>query len=252
MPDTLPIPFFQVNDGWGYYIGQNIQTRFHAHNAVEIVCALDNRFTIHSKNGLTAESEFCIIAANIQHSFLGQDGVHLFIYFDPQLSFAKRLIKLLSESDTDILCHEPTSVAAIRKKLKNLLQGNEGVTLNQIIQELQTSLCPLLVDESRTDLRITQATAIIMSSLHGEMSLHKIAAQVYLSPSRFAHLFSLHTGIPFRRFVLWCRLQVSLMAVMRGQSLTHAAYEGGFADAPHLSRTFMDMFGVSPSSVLKQ
>jgi AraC-like DNA-binding protein len=252
MYNALPIPFFEVNDGWGYYIGQNIQTRAHAHNAVEIVLALDNPFTIHTDNEIAVESRFSVIAANIQHSFLGRDAVYLFIYLDPQLCFAKQLTELLSASRTDILFHEYLHVAATRQKLNNFLQGSENTTLATIIQEFLTSLCPLVKEEKKTDLRIAQATAIIMSSLYEEMKLEKIAAQVYLSPSRFAHLFCQHTGIPFRRYVLWCRIQVALKAVIAGQSLTQASYEAGFADAAHLSRTFMDMFGVSPSSVLKQ
>lgn len=95
-------------------------------------------------------------------------------------------------------------------------------------------------------------THLQQSSLHKEINLEAIASKVYLSESRFAHLFKEQTGIPFRRYVLWCRMQAALKAVMQGQSFTQGAYEGGFADVAHLSRTFTEMFGVSPSEVLKQ
>jgi len=46
-------------------------------------------------------------------------------------------------------------------------------------------------------------------------------------------------------------MQAALQEVMKGQSFTNAAYGGGFSDVAHLSRTFTEMFGVSPSEVLK-
>jgi AraC-like DNA-binding protein len=38
--------------------------------------------------------------------------------------------------------------------------------------------------------------------------------------------------------------------VLAGHSLTEAAYQGGFADAAHFSRTFRRMFGLPPSQLL--
>jgi AraC-like DNA-binding protein len=76
-----------------------------------------------------------------------------------------------------------------------------------------------------------------------------MAAAVHLSPDRFRHLFMEETGVGFRAYLLWLRLECSLAAYVAGSTLTEAAYAGGFADSAHFSRTFKKMFGIAPASV---
>ena len=66
----------------------------------------------------------------------------------------------------------------------------------------------------------------------------------------FAHAFREQTGMAVRPYLRWLRLACALQAVARGQSLTAAAHEAGFADAAHFSRTMRRHFGVTPGSVL--
>jgi AraC-like DNA-binding protein len=78
----------------------------------------------------------------------------------------------------------------------------------------------------------------------------KVAAEVFLSPSRFAHLFAQEVGLPFRRYVLWRKLSRALQLIGRGQSLSSAAHGSGFSDSAHLTRTFHQMFGLAPTVML--
>jgi AraC-like DNA-binding protein len=66
---------------------------------------------------------------------------------------------------------------------------------------------------------------------------------------RFRHLFMKETGVGFRAYLLWQRLECSLAAYVAGETLTEAAHTGGFADSAHFSRTFRRMFGIAPASV---
>ena len=99
------------------------------------------------------------------------------------------------------------------------------------------------------DARITRATDLIRARLSGPMTLESIARAVHLSPDRFRHLFVQETGVAFRPYVLWLRLESALAAYVGGSSLTEAAHRGGFADSAHFSRTFRRMFGIAPASV---
>jgi AraC-like DNA-binding protein len=98
---------------------------------------------------------------------------------------------------------------------------------------------------------VKQSLTYVHERLAQPLSLAQAADYVHLSPSRLAHLFAEQVGIPFRRYVLWARLQAAIWAVQQGHSLTQACYEGGFTDLPHFTKTFQAMFGVAPSAVIK-
>lgn len=103
----------------------------------------------------------------------------------------------------------------------------------------------------RDDALVSHTCTLIGKSLDGPITLASLSQAVHLSPSRLAHRFREATGVPVRRYVLWCRLRRAAEAAMRGSSLTEAAHFAGFADSPHLTRTFRAMFGVAPSFLFR-
>ena len=96
---------------------------------------------------------------------------------------------------------------------------------------------------------VSQACEHIRQHLDSAITLAGLARAVHRSPSRLAHRFREATGVPLRRFILWCRLRAAAERAMRGSNLTEAAHAAGFADSAHLSRTFRSMFGITPSSL---
>jgi len=88
--------------------------------------------------------------------------------------------------------------------------------------------------------------------LDSPVSLKDAANVANLSPSRFRHLFVAQTGVSFRAYLLWARVETAVGAAMSGQSWTAAAQEAGFADSAHLSRTCRRMFGFSPATLVKE
>jgi len=97
------------------------------------------------------------------------------------------------------------------------------------------------------DALVSRACTLVRAQLAEPVRLASLARAVHCSPSRLAHRFREATGVPLRRYVLWCRLRGAVEAAMRGSSLTEAAHAAGFADAAHLSRTFRATFGIVPS-----
>jgi AraC family transcriptional regulator len=77
-----------------------------------------------------------------------------------------------------------------------------------------------------------------------------VAKTVFLSPSRFTHLFREEVGVPFRRYVLWRKFTRAVLLIGRGATLSAAAHLSGFADSAHLTRTGYQMFGVAPSVLM--
>ena len=100
-----------------------------------------------------------------------------------------------------------------------------------------------------SDERILRAIAYIRSHLDAPLTLEEVAAEAFLSPSRFRHLFVEQTGMALRPYILWRRLLRVFELLTSGTSLSGAAHAAGFADASHLTRTARRMFGFPPSAL---
>jgi AraC-like DNA-binding protein len=83
----------------------------------------------------------------------------------------------------------------------------------------------------------------------GTTSLARLARLVALSPTRLMHVFTRSIGIPLRPYVLWLRVQRAARALSTGATVTEVAHQVGFADAPHLTRTFRNVLGATPSEL---
>lgn len=81
-------------------------------------------------------------------------------------------------------------------------------------------------------------------------SLAEAARAAALSPTRFHAVFRRQVGAPFRRYRLWRRMGLAMMALAAGANLTAAAYEAGFSSSAHFSHQFLRMFGLSPSALM--
>ena len=242
-----------IAEGMAVYIGHQVQTKLHTHHALEIVMSFNKPFLI-SKNRAEFETSNCsIIAADLAHQFTGQDDFYIFIYLDAELNYAHRLEASLHLEEQGLLHYFGSEIEAVKTEFINWFYSpsTDDEIANNLIVVLVEKLTGMVNSGNQLEERIRQSIELIHLYLHEEISLAVIASSVHLSESRFAHLFKEQTGIPFRKYILWCRMQAALHEVIKGQSFTMAAYGGGFSDVAHLSRTFTEMFGVSPSEVLK-
>lgn len=249
----MSFPFrLEIFDGRAIYIGHQIITKLHKHHAVEIAMSFNDPFYI-SGNGKQFEESVCsIIAADMPHQFQGGNDYYIFLYFDAETSQAMCFENKLHISEHGIIHYNSKETEAAKEYFKSwFLNPQSTYKPAAIIDILINAIAPCTTVLNTIRPGIQDALKIIQQSLHEDVSIEIIASKVFLSESRFAHLFKEQTGIPFRKYILWCRLQATVKAVLQGQSLTQAAYEGGFSDVAHLSRTFVEMFGVSPSDVLR-
>lgn len=116
---------------------------------------------------------------------------------------------------------------------------------DEVVRTLTGGVEPAIVSDGR----ILRAVSYINSRLESPLGLDEVAAAACLSPSRFRHLFVEQTGTPLRLYILWRRFLRAFELVASGESISTAAYAGGFADAAHLTRTCRRMFGFPPSAI---
>jgi AraC-like DNA-binding protein len=85
----------------------------------------------------------------------------------------------------------------------------------------------------------------------GPVPLALAARAAGLSPERYRHVFVESLGLPFRRYLLWRRVQRAFEAMTAGSGVTTAAHAAGFADAAHFARTLKAMFGVTATQIIR-
>jgi AraC family transcriptional regulator len=120
----------------------------------------------------------------------------------------------------------------------------------RMITGVVRSLCAGPFPLSKMDPRISRALDIIRQQHARSVPLEEAARSVFLSPTRFAHLFKDEVGLPFRRYMLWRKLNRAMAEFGRGSNLTDSAHAAGFSDSAHLTHTWHQMFGMSPSIML--
>jgi len=171
------------------------------------------------------------------------------IFVEPETHEGRALAELYAQHGISAM---PNDVAARAAALMFSVYHNQRTApalidaARRVIQELTHGVMPTVV----SDERILRATAYIQQHLSEPLTLEQVASEVFLSPSRFRHLFVEQTGLALRPYILWRRFLRVWELLMAGESLSSAAHTAGFADAAHLTRTSRRMFGFPPSMML--
>lgn len=103
----------------------------------------------------------------------------------------------------------------------------------------------------RRDPRIELVLQCVHAELPGRIALPVLAGLAGLSEDRLSHLFVAVIGMPLRSYVVWQRYKMAVRNISRTSGLAALASNCGFSDAAHMTRTFVDFFGLSPSALLR-
>ncbi len=237
--------------GWGgrvildagslLFIGPGGTAARHAHHAVQLVWALHGEFTVtfeapHRRRAV-------LIPANVPHAIEAAERRVAIMLVEPHGARGAALDRRAREQlGAEVV---PDLDAAIAFPQLDL-------TVPEAARWRDAVLASLARDEPSVPLSSVsrRAIAYVESAVDGKPRLAEAARRIGISPTRLTHVFSREVGIPFRRFVLWTRIKHVAEAIQAGDDLTGAAVAAGFSDSAHLSRTFRDMFGLSPSLLL--
>ncbi len=221
----------------------------HAHHAIQVVVALEGEVAIRGSDAPWRRCRGLIVRADAEHSFDCSGALGAMLFVDPESNEGAWLRSALRE-DVTVLpdARLSSSVAALRALLERPFEAPEvGTLVRQWVNALSPGAPPL----RRLDPRVTAVLSGIHASDDLRISLAAAAERVYLSPSRFAHLFKQQMGLPFSRYMLWRKLTRAMLLIGSEGTIAAAAHAADFADAAHLTRTFGEMVGMAPKALMR-
>jgi AraC-like DNA-binding protein len=238
--------------GGSLWIGREVGlARRHAHHAIQIALAMRGHFMLDDGDrGAWREHTGAIVMPHRQHQFDGCGSDTAMIFVEPETRVGRALLARFGALPVTPL--EPTLTEAMVTALR---AGFDAEASDAALIDHARQALSLLADPAQSagavDPRIEHVIAWMRERLHTPTSLGEAAAQVHLSPSRLRHLFVAQTGVSFRAYLLWARVESAMATGMAGRSWTAAAQEAGFADSAHFSRTCRRMFGIAPAMLVK-
>lgn len=236
-------------DGGFLALGRSSGTvPLHAHHAIQITVALDGEFGM-TAGDVSGTFNGVITAPDVEHRLEMRGCFTALLFVDPESHEGRWLGRSLQGPLTPIPQDKLERYVAILDAVYN--EPLDGVDTARLIHAGVRGLCSGPPPSLTIDARVLRALEMIRQMDTKKIALEDIADAVFLSPSRFAHIFTETVGLPFRRYILWRRMTRAMLAVGRGKTLTAAAHSCGFSDSAHLTRACAQMFGQPPSVMLE-
>lgn len=234
----------------GIYVGKNIKSSFHKHYAITVLISFGGSFKITDAYDKECQYKVAIIQKNISYNLeTNKNDPVAFIHIVPYSTSGIALSN--TENAIQNLATEPFAEVLSELKIWSSSSENDIAKVEDILNKVSSIPNKAPLTKPIIDERIKKSLDLIMKSEHEKLPVEQIAQAVHLSVSHFTRLFKKEIGMTYRKFVLHSKLVKSIFAMYQENSLTEAAFIGGFADQPHFTRTFKGNFGIKPSSSRK-
>ncbi|WP_269533027.1 helix-turn-helix domain-containing protein [Chitinimonas sp. BJYL2] len=225
--------------GRALVLGVDTDSTPHAHHAIQLSVALEGEFRLARDGAELKPCRAAILWPGQQHKIAANGALIAHLFIDP----AQRILEPWRQRPP-----EPVIDPGLCEALTDAWQIPRALDLCEpLVQQWQQGWLPGFERAPAHDARIAQALAWLAAD--PERDAASTATELGLSQRRFSQLFSLHTGLPLRRYLLWMRLLDAVARLATGANLTTAAHHAGFADLAHMSRVFHATFGVVPSTL---
>lgn len=140
----------------------------------------------------------------------------------------------------------------LEETVKQMLR--QEADLCRIDRFLEQKLIEQRKNDRRPDPRIEEAIRLIEGSESIDSGVYdRIPAALFLSKSRFLHLFKEEIGMDFKNYLLLKKLEKTFYYVAeRKITITQAALLAGFSGSSHFSTACMKHYGMSLTGFLKE
>lgn len=234
-----------IRPGWAVFHGTAGDHTRHRHHAVQVAVGLYGTVRLWAENPGAMEARAVVIAADCLHQLDSGPNPMILLYLDRESVPGRALDDWCSGAAKPLSPRQGRELVSLLMNPAKI----DAVTIDKVGSAILKSVTSG-AHEAFSDERIARSIASLPRPLPENLTLAAVAHNAGLSPSRYAHLFRAHAGMPLRPYLRWLRLQQALAEVARGANLTEAAHAAGFADSAHLSRSFRRTFGIAPNVLL--
>lgn len=228
------------------FFGSLKKLEFHAMGAVTINIGLYQPFYMKMKSGAYAAYRCVVIPAGCKHELQANGNIVASLMIEKNstdfMRFRER-VKAHASGFTNVM--DTQWIDCFQKIYE---EKPSKIVINQMIDQL---LNGNISGEKNLDARIELIMDKIKLDPGNSCSQEHLASSVGLSASRFRHLFSEYSDIPFRRYRMWRRVILAMEVLNKVDNLTYAAMDAGFTDSAHFNFCFRETFGVNPSLVFR-
>ena len=227
--------------------------------SVTFILACNEPFTLETGDGTRLTTRAVLIAPNVERSILDAQNRDILIFDIPIQS--KQYHKIVHLFDGKNLV-EP-SIEPFEEIIQEFDQIYSGIVgskeiidiYERVVSLLSTSLSESISSVNPSITNLDKRVEKVMQELENtpleQTSLETLAESVHLSPSRLRHLFKHELGCTISHYARWINVWKAVELWSMGKTFTDVAEVSGFYDIAHLSRAFIDIFGLSPSDFLK-
>ena len=215
---------------------ENINPIKHSHIAAHIIVSLGGKINVFS-GCEEYECQGILIPAGAEHKIItGGNPVLVFLY-DCTTGTARQIkqIQLIPE----YACN----------KIAVLYDGIAESNYYDFEKQCLELLGIRHEDKNSIDERIIKSIEYIRLNIENKISCQKVANAVYLSQSRFSHLFKQQIGMTFSAYIIYQRLMYVYTQILKGESITAASISAGFSSSAHFADANRRIFGISASSI---
>lgn len=224
--------------------GPGGSTRAHAHHWWHLLLGLDAPLRAAGPDGVWHDVPSLLVPPGLVHSVDAQGDVAILFVEPESRTGASLLAAHPGRSLRALDAHEASALASALAP-----DTSAEAAVARMLAVLGAPDAPPV----RVHPGITRVVRHLEQALPvTDVSLEALAAVAGLSAGRFMHAFTEHLGMPLRAYVRWLRVRRAAAALLDGASAAEAAHGAGFADAAHMSRTFREMFGVTPSELARR
>ncbi|SEQ00326.1 Methylphosphotriester-DNA--protein-cysteine methyltransferase (N-terminal fragment of Ada), contains Zn-binding and two AraC-type DNA-binding domains [Solimonas aquatica] len=208
---------------WALFVGQGGATPLHRHLAHKLVMGLDGELEVNWASGERRHGRIALVKAGSLHRVTAP-GRRIGLYY----------------ADAGAFAHSGLPASRQLRELFRLcrrldLGAGEAPT---VVQQLQPDM------QEAADARVLKAVDALRRDQ--DLALPMMAPRAGVSPRRLRQLFSASVGGTPVRYRRWWRLRLAAQQLAQGERIVDAALAAGFADAAHLTRTFVEMLGITP------